>query len=89
MNLLGTTFAAVMGKLAYSDLSSGYILIPQDRASAAFAGALAQAGLSADAALDLSQAAQRAQIFAVLEGAIGTLERNLATSFAARTTTAL
>ena len=89
MDLLGETFAAALAKLAYSDPHAGYVAISPDQARVAFASALGQAGLSADAALDLSQATSRSEIFALLEGAIRTLEQNLGTSFAARTATPL
>jgi hypothetical protein len=89
MAQLGQTFASVFTQLAYVDAGGAYVAIDEGHANAAFAAALANAGVGADGALDLSDAAQRARIFAVLDGAIQTLEASLATSFAARTTTAL
>jgi len=89
MAALSDTFAAVFAKLAYVDATAGYETIDPAKATAAFASALTAAGVASDAALDLSQATDRAQIFAVLEGAISTLESSLGTSFMARSTTAL
>jgi hypothetical protein len=89
MPALGSTFASAFAKLAYVDANAGYVAIPSSQASAAFASALAQAGVDTSAALDLSQAADRAEIFAVIEAAIAQLEKALGTDFKARTTTAL
>lgn len=86
---LASTFAGVFGKLAYVDPAAGYVSIPSAQADAAFTTALAQAAVDASAALDLSQAADRAQIFAVLDAAIAALEKSLGTDFTARSTTAL
>lgn len=89
MPALASTFASAFAKLAYVDASAGYVAIPASTASAAFAAALAQMGVDPGAALDLSQAADRARIFAVIEASIATLEKSLGTDFTARTTTAL
>jgi hypothetical protein len=85
---LGTIFEDVFGKLAYVDPASGYGFIAQAQASAAFASAVAKTGVTA-ATLDLSNATERAQIFALLEAAISALESSLATDFTATTLTAL
>jgi hypothetical protein len=89
MAQLGATFAAAFAKLAYVDAKAGYGTIPGAQASAAFAASLAKAGVDGSAALDLSDAAGRAAIFDVLDGAIAGLESSLGTSFIARSTTAL
>lgn len=85
---LGTIFAAVFAKLAYLDASAGYVFIPQAKAGAAYAAALAKTGVAGDT-LDLSNAPQRAQIFAILEAAIAGLEADLGTDFSATTLTGL
>jgi hypothetical protein len=85
---LGTVFEDVFQKLAYVDATSSYGFITQSQASAAFAAALAKSGVTS-ATLDLSYAPQRAQIFALLEAAITTLEADLSTDFTATTLKAL
>jgi hypothetical protein len=89
MGMLGETFASVFSNIAYIDSSAGYVDVDPSKANAAFVSALAQVGVASDAALDLSQAGQRAQIFSILENAISTLETTLGASFIARSTTAL
>jgi hypothetical protein len=89
MFALGETFADVFTKLAYVSPQQGYAAIPESAAAAAFAGALAANGVDSSDALDLSQSADRAQIFSVLEKAIVALETSLGASFDARSTTAL
>ncbi len=89
MAALADTFARVFAKLAYVDATAGYVLIPQSRANAAFASALSAANLGASAALDLSDAADRARIFDLLDAAITGLEKGLGTDFTARTDGAL
>ncbi len=86
---LSNVFSAIFSKLAYVDPSSGYSTIDPSKADAAFASASSQAGVASGAALDLSQAADRAKIFSILESAIANLETSLGTSFIARSTTAL
>lgn len=86
---LGTIFASVFQTLAYVDATSTYAFITQSQATAAFDAAMAQTGTSSSATLDLSNAAQRAQMFALLEQAITTLETDLGTDFSATTLTAL
>lgn len=86
---LGKVFSKVFQTLAYVDGSGKYVYIPAAQADAAYAAALSQAALAANATLDLSQAAQRAQIFGLLETAIATLETRLGTRFTATTTNGL
>lgn len=86
---LGKVFSKVFQTLAYVDGSGKYVYIPAAQADAAYAAALGQAALAANATLDLSQAAQRAQIFGLLETAIATLETRLGTRFTATTTNGL
>jgi hypothetical protein len=83
---LGSIFASVFQTLAYVDAaSSQYGFISAAQANAAFDAALIATGTSSAGTLDLSNAAQRAQIFALLEQAIATLETNLGTDFTATT----
>lgn len=89
MAALGETFGRVFAKLAYVNAQKAYVTIDSTEASAAFAASLSQAGLTTSSALDLSQSAQRAQIFAVLEGAVAALETSLGTDFTARSPSAL
>ena len=86
---LGTIFANVFATLAYVDGSSAYSYIPADQASAAFTTAMTKAGLASTATLDLSNTAERAQVFGLLETAITTLEGSLKTDFTATTLAAL
>jgi hypothetical protein len=90
---LGTIFASVLQTLAYvapsTSASPGYVYISQAQASAAFTAAATKLGAATAATLDLSNAPQRAQIFALLDEAIATLETNLGTDFTATTLTAL
>jgi hypothetical protein len=81
-------FAGVFQKLAYTG-SSGYAFISADQANAAFTAAAGKTGLAAAASLDVGNAAQRAQIFALLEAAIAGLESSLGTDFSATTLSAL
>ena len=82
-------FASVFQTLAYVDASKQYVSISPAQAQAAFDAAVAQIGVAAGGTLDLSTASQRAQIFTLLEQAIGALESSLGTDFTATTLTAL
>ena len=85
---LGTIFASVFQKLAYVDAGGAYVFVSQAQASAAYSAAVAKTGITG-ATLDLSNGAQRAQIFALLEAAIAGLESDLGTDFTATTLKAL
>jgi len=87
---LGSVFSSVFQTLAYANqagTSSSYISAAQ--AQAAFNTALGQAGVTGTATLDISNAADRARLFSVLEFAIGNLESNLGVKFNATTLTQL
>ncbi|AMO94834.1 carbohydrate binding domain protein [Collimonas fungivorans] len=86
---LATVFSNVFQTLAYVNGSGQSAYISAAQAQAAFNGALATAGVAAGATLDLSNGANRAQIFSVLEKAIGNLETNLNTKFNATTSAQL
>lgn len=86
---LSGVFSSVFQTLAYVNSSGTYATITDAQATAAFNAALAAQSLSATATLDLSTAADRAKIFTLLEQAIGTLEQNLHTTFAATTNSQL
>ena len=85
MATLKTVFANTMQKMAYAPTASTYKLFTAAQAQAAFAAALSANGVSATATLDLSNATQRAQIFAVLEGAIAQIESATGSHFDATT----
>jgi hypothetical protein len=78
-----------MQKMAYASSATGYKLFTAAQAQAAFGAALTANGVAATATLDLSNATQRAQIFAVLESAIGQLETATSSRFDATTLTQL
>jgi hypothetical protein len=85
---LGTILANVFAKLAYVDASGAYVFVSQAQGSAAYAAALAKTGITGTT-LDLSNGAERAKIFALLEAAIAGLESALGTDFTATTTKGL
>jgi hypothetical protein len=86
---LGGIFASVFQTLAYVDASAQYVNISPAQASAAWGAAVTKTGIAATSTLDVSNAAQRAQLFTLLEQAVATLESNLGTDFTATTTTGL
>jgi hypothetical protein len=89
MPALEAVFANVFQTLAYVNGSGQSVYISAAQAQTAFNGALTTLGVSGSASLDLSVAADRAQIFAILENAIGNLETSLNTKFNATTLTQL
>jgi hypothetical protein len=78
---LGNVFSNVFQTLDYVDSSGSSVYISAAQAQLAFNTALTQAGVASTATLDLSNATDRAQIFSLLEYAIGDLETNLGTQF--------
>jgi hypothetical protein len=86
---LETVFADVFSMLSYKNTSGKLAVITSAQAQTAFNSALATAGVSSSASLDLSNAANRATIFTVIEDAIGNLEKTLGVSFNATSTAAL
>jgi len=85
MATLKTVFVNTMQKMAYAPSATTYRLFTAAQAQTAFANALAANGVSATATLDLSNASQRAQIFAVLESAIAQIESITGSHFDATT----
>ena len=85
MPTLRTVFSNTMQKMAYAPTASTYRYFTAAQAQAAFDGALAANGVSGTATLDLANATQRAQIFAILESAIGKLETATNSHFDATT----
>jgi hypothetical protein len=81
MSALGSVFGDVFTTLSYKNSAGALTLITSAQAQTAFNQALGQAGVSSSANLDLSNASDRAQIFAVLEDAIADLEKSLGVSF--------
>jgi len=86
MTPLATVFANVVETLAYVNGSGQYSFITAAQAQSAFNSALSKAGVTGTTTLDLGNAADRAQIFSILESAIGNLETNLNMKFDATTT---
>jgi len=86
---LGGIFASCLGTLAYVDATSAYVYVTPAQTNEAFAAAVTKVGVSSGATLDLGNAADRAQLFALLEEAIAGLETSVATDFSARTLTGL
>ena len=82
---LGNVFSNVFQTLAYVNGSGSSVYISSAQANTAFNAALTQAGVASTATLDLSNTTDRAQVFSVLEHAIGNLEANLGTTFNATT----
>jgi hypothetical protein len=85
MATLEGVFSNVFQTLSYVDASGNYDSITATQATTAFASALSSAGLTTSSTLDLSNAANRAAIFSVINAAITNLEKNLNTSFSATT----
>ena len=83
---LGAVFGDVFATLSYKSSSGALTLITAAQAQTAFNTALTQAGVASTASLDLSNAANRASVFTLLEDAIGNLEKNLGISFNATST---
>ncbi|AIY42142.1 Chitinase [Collimonas arenae] len=86
---LETVFSNVFQTLAYVNSSGTSVYISAAQAQTAFNSALASVGVAGSATLDLSNGANRAQIFSILETAIGNLETNLNTKFSATTSAQL
>ena len=74
MPTLKAVFTNTMQKMAHAPSATTYKLFTAAEAQAAFSAALKANGVAETATLDLCNASQRAQIFAVLETAIGQLE---------------
>jgi hypothetical protein len=85
MTTLEGIFSNVFQTLAYVDASGNYNFISQAQAQTAFQTAMSSVGVLSSQTLDLSNASQRADIFNVINEAIGNLESTLNTSFSATT----
>jgi len=86
MSTLQTVFSNVFQKLDYSNGTNAAVYFTASQATSAFTSALSTNGVSSTATLDLSTAADRAKIFAVLDKAIGNLETTSGMKFNATTT---
>ena len=73
MTPLQTVFGNVVETLAYENSAGQYVYITAAQAQTAFNTAMTQANVNSSTTLDLSNASDRAQIFSVLENAIGNL----------------
>src|SRR5215472_1398170 len=89
MNTLANVFSNVFQTLAHSDGTSPSQFFTATQAQNAFNSALAANGVSTTATLDLSNAADRAKIFAVIDTAISNLETAGGMKFNATTTSQL
>ena len=76
-------FTNVFTTLSYKDAGGKLVTVSSTAAQAAFTAALGKAGLTPSSTLDLSTAADRAQIFNVLEQSISNLEAALGIQFSA------
>lgn len=89
MTTLENVFSNVFQTLAFSNGSNPAQFFSASQAQAAFNSALSQHGVSTTATLDLSHAADRAAIFAVIDSAIGNLESAVGMKFNATTNSQL
>jgi hypothetical protein len=89
MNVLENVFASAFQTLAHSNGTSPAQFFTVAEAQSAFNSALATNGVSATSTLDLSNAVDRAKIFAVIDTAIGNLETAVNMKFNATTTSQL
>jgi hypothetical protein len=89
MATLAGVFASVVETLSYSNGAAPASFFTNAQATAAFSSALSKNVVSATANLDLSNASSRAVIFAVLDTALGDLEKAVGMPFNATTTSQL
>ena len=89
MNTLANVFSNVFQTLAHSNGTSPSQFFTATQAQNAFNSALAANSVSITATLDLSNATDRAKIFAVIDAAIGNLEIAVGMKFNATTTSQL
>lgn len=89
VSTLESVFSNVFQLLDFSNGSNPAQFFTAAQAQAAFNSALSQHGVAGTATLDLSNATQRATIFAVIDSAIGNLETATGMKFNATTTSQL
>ncbi|HLJ87233.1 MAG TPA: carbohydrate-binding protein [Candidatus Angelobacter sp.] len=89
VNTLEGVFSNVFQTLSHSDGTAPAQFFTAAQAQAAFSSALSQHGVASSSSLDLSNAANRATIFAVIDSAIGNLENAVGMKFNATTTSQL
>jgi hypothetical protein len=89
VSTLEGVFSDVFQTLAHSNGTSVAQFFTAAQAQTAFNSALSQHGVSSSASLDLSNASNRATIFAVIDSAIGNLESTVGMKFNATTTSQL
>jgi hypothetical protein len=89
VSTLEGVFSNVFQTLAHSNGTSTAQFFTAAQAQTAFNSALSQHGVSSSASLDLSNASNRATIFAVVDSAIGNLESTVGMKFNATTTSQL
>jgi len=89
MTTLGNVFSQAFQTLDFSNGTNPAQFFTAAQAQTAFRSALAQHGVASTATLDLSNAADRATIFAVIDSAIGNLETAVGMKFNATTNSQL
>jgi hypothetical protein len=89
MSALKSVFSNVFQTLDYSNGTSAAQYFTATQAQNAFSSALSQYGVSGSESLDLSNASNRATIFAVIDSAISNLESAAGMQFNATTTSQL
>jgi len=89
MTALEGVFSNVFQKMSFSNGTSPAQFFSAAQAQAAFGSAMAQHAVASGASLDLSNATDRATIFAVIDGAIGNLESAVGMKFNATTNSQL
>jgi hypothetical protein len=89
MTSLGNVFSQVFQTLDFSDGTKAAQFFTAAQAQTAFNSALAQHGVASTANLDLSNAVDRARLFAVIDSAIGNLETTVGMKFNATTNSQL
>lgn len=89
ISALEGVFSNVFQMLDFSNGTNSAQFFTAAQAQAAFNSALSQQGVSSTASLDLSNAGQRAQIFAVIDSAVSNLESAVGMKFNATTTSQL
>ena len=89
MTALQGVFSNVFQKLAFSNGTNPAQFFSASQAQTAFDSALAQHAVTGTAALDISNATDRATIFEVIDSAIGNLESAVGMKFNATTTSQL
>ncbi len=81
MSTLGGVFSSVFQTLSYSNGTAAAQFFTASQAQGAFSAALSKQGVAGTATLDLSNASDRAKIYAVIDGALSNLESTVGMKF--------